>query len=126
MTETENLKIITLEEIKQNDGGSGKRLWVLIDGLVYDLTDFKHPGGREALTDEHGEDRADEFDSIHSKAAKEQRKEFLIGKLKEDENSIKNKKSKSGNDENNTLITIIALVVLVVGVYIAFSMNLIG
>ena len=88
---------ITLEELKQNDGENGD-LWVLIHDKIYDLTKFKHPGGKEILMDPIGEDRGDEFDSIHSPAVKEEMKKYFIGKLKQE---VKERKSDKKNDDND-------------------------
>jgi cytochrome b involved in lipid metabolism len=75
----------TLDEISQNDGQDGKKLWVLIGGKVYDVTKYKHPGGREILEDPIGEDRKDEFEAIgHSPAAHEEMKKYHIGFLKKE------------------------------------------
>lgn len=75
---------ITREELLLNNGEDGNKLWVLIDGKVYDLTKFKHPGGRDVLLEELGEDRKDEFESIHSPAAKQEMKQYCVGVLKEE------------------------------------------
>ena len=74
---------ISRSELLENDGQDGKKLWVLIHGKVYDVTNFKHPGGKEILMDEIGEDRGDEFESIHSPAAKRDMPKYLIGIYKE-------------------------------------------
>ncbi len=73
----------TLEEISENNGENGRNLWVLIDGKVYDVTKYKHPGGREIFEDPIGEDRIDEFTAIgHSPAAKQEMTKYHIGFLK--------------------------------------------
>jgi cytochrome b involved in lipid metabolism len=85
----------TLEEISKNDGQDGNKLWVLIGGKVYDVTKYKHPGGREIFEDPIGEDRKDEFEAIgHSPAAIEEMKKHHIGFLKtEPKKNIKPKKT---------------------------------
>ena len=70
-----------MSELVKNNGEDGNRLWVLIENKIYDVTDFSHPGGNEILMDEHGTDRIDEFESIHSPAAKKKMKNFVIGEL---------------------------------------------
>jgi cytochrome b involved in lipid metabolism len=87
---------IKMSEFKQNNGEVGNKLWVLIDNKVYDLTEFGHPGGNEILMDDHGIDRLDEFESIHSPAAKKQMVKFLIGEIdmSKDEGDVEDKKTK--------------------------------
>ena len=77
----------TIDEIIKNNGENGNKLWILIDGKVYDVTDYKHPGGREFLEDNVGEDRFQEFEAQgHSNAAKNDLKKLYIGYIKEDPN----------------------------------------
>merc|ERR1711976_534941 len=52
-------RVFNKSELLQNDGEDGNKLWVLIQGKVYDVTDFKHPGGKEILMDDIGVDRYD-------------------------------------------------------------------
>jgi cytochrome b involved in lipid metabolism len=82
-----NNKIFTLEELKQNNGENGNKLWVLIDEKIYDVTEFNHPGGKEILMEDQENDRFDEFESIHSPAAKRQMEKYFIGTI----NSAKDK-----------------------------------
>jgi cytochrome b involved in lipid metabolism len=80
-----NLKDITLEELKLNNGEGESNLWVLIDGQVYDVTNFDHPGGKEILRQKdllNYQDKFEEFEEVgHSPLAIKQMKKFLIGKL---------------------------------------------
>jgi cytochrome b involved in lipid metabolism len=106
----------TREEISIHDGSNGT-LWVIIHGKVYDMSTFKHPGGKEILMDEIGEDRGDEFDSIHSPAAKQQMEQFLIGTLKEEptKNSSNYKKTDGDagkyDNSSNPLVTAVLIVI---------------
>lgn len=74
-------RIITKSELVKNNGEEGNKLWVLIDGKVYDVTGFNHPGGIEILMEDQENDRFDEFESIHSPAAKRQMTKYLIGTI---------------------------------------------
>lgn len=116
-------KAITLKELEENNGEDGNKLWVLIGGKVYDCTNFKHPGGKEILMDPIGEDREDEFNSIHSPAAKEEMGKYYIGYLKEEEKkSIDHKKTdgdysaKGSHDSSNTAVIFIMLLVVFFGI----------
>ncbi len=121
-----NLRKITQKELLKNNGEYGNNLWILIHGHIYDVTDFKHPGGRDNLLDDHGEDRGEEFDSIHSASAKRDLKQKLIGKLVEDEPKPKEQiVSKKDDDEikvKQTSITTIlipfAIIALIILYYI--------
>lgn len=76
-----------MDELKENNGEGGGKLWVLIDGKIYDLTDFDHPGGEECLKQQsiyYYKDKLEEFEEVgHSPAAVKMMKKYLIGKLKE-------------------------------------------
>jgi len=123
---------INLEELKLNDG-ENRDLWVLIHDKVYDLTNFKHPGGKEILMDPIGEDRGDEFDSIHSPAVKDEMKKYFIGRLKKevkektsdkknDDSSDRNEKNKN---QSSGLSVIFVLALLLVVAFIVYKFNLI-
>ena len=122
---------ITLEELKKNDGENGD-LWVLIHNKIYDMTKFKHPGGKEILMDPIGEDRGDEFDSIHSPAVKDEMKKYFIGRLKEE---VKERKSDKKNDDHDAsektksqssgLSPVIIIVLLFVVALVVYKFNLI-
>lgn len=114
----------TIDEIVKNNGENGNRLWILLDGKVYDVTDYRHPGGREFLEDNIGEDRQQEFEAQgHSNAAKNDLKKLYIGYLKEDPNNpsqskVKNhSKIKQGSSSTNMLIPVFLLVALLLVIY---------
>lgn len=120
-------KAITKKELQNHNGENGKPLWVLIHNDVYDLTKFEHPGGPDALVDEHGEDRGGEFDSIHSPATKSTMHQYKIGYLVEDPvpkqnvdykktdgdtNSSVNNKNQQMNPAMYVMIALVAVIVL--------------
>lgn len=37
--------IVNASTLSLNDGRNGRRIYISIDSIVYDLTDFNHPGG---------------------------------------------------------------------------------
>jgi cytochrome b involved in lipid metabolism len=122
---------ITLEELKLNDG-ENRDLWVLIHDKVYDLTNFKHPGGKEILMDPIGEDRGDEFDSIHSPAVKEEMKKYFIGRLKKEVKEKTSDKKYDDADRSEKIKTqssgvsvILVLILLLVVAFIVYKFNLI-
>ena len=55
-------------------------LWLLISNKVYDVSNFKHPGGKEILVQNAGQDATTQFEDInHSKKAYNMMKDFYIG-----------------------------------------------
>jgi cytochrome b involved in lipid metabolism len=58
--------------------------WLVIDGYVYDVSTFRHPGG-DIIEIGYGKDATNQFHNEnvkHSKTAKKLLKSFLIGKVK--------------------------------------------
>ncbi|KAL5467687.1 hypothetical protein EMCRGX_G031950 [Ephydatia muelleri] len=78
-------RIITWEEVKKHN--SAKSLWVVINGKVYDVTEFaasEHPGGDEVLLEHAGTDSTLDFEDVgHSHDARELQKRYLIGTVKD-------------------------------------------
>jgi cytochrome b involved in lipid metabolism len=123
-----SLREITMEELVKNDGVNGD-LWVLIHNKIYDMTKFKHPGGKEILMDPIGEDRGDDFDSIHSPAVKDEMKKYLIGRLKVVEKQGKTDKKTDDivkpKSDQTSIGTIIAAVFLLIVALVLYVLNLI-
>ena len=86
MNENSSQKVITKEELLENDGFNGKLLWILIDGKVYDVSTFKHPGGKSLFTDPGaGEDLSEGFiDAGHSNSAVKKMDNMFVGVFKKD------------------------------------------
>eukprot|EP00948_MAST-09A_sp_MAST-9A-sp1_P002228 g2228.t1 len=79
-------KTFTWEQVRLKDGKNGNELYVVIDNLVYDVTEWQedHPGGSSILQQYGGKDATNMFKSLaHSHDALEIREEYLIGKIKE-------------------------------------------
>jgi cytochrome b involved in lipid metabolism len=53
-------------ELAQRDGRGGADLWIALGGTVYDVTDFRHPGGRARLLSVAGRDGTAEFMAQHA------------------------------------------------------------
>ena len=135
-----NLREITREEVLKHDGLNNSRLWIIINGNVYDVTTFKHPGGREALEDDHGDDRGDEFDSIHSDQARKDAKKYLIGVLKKEiptpkgDSPKKNQGDISSENKSNTSVDcknqqksiLLPFIIIILAYFILFKFNLLG
>jgi len=72
-------KINRIELEEHNDVSS---LWVVVNGKVYDLTEFhtSHPGGPEIVISHAGKDATSEFENAnHPAAAKRDMEQYLIG-----------------------------------------------
>eukprot|EP00347_Sterkiella_histriomuscorum_P023894 403333018 len=75
-------KVFTkLEEIA--DHNSPNDLWLLINNKVYDVSNFKHPGGKEILVQNAGMDATTQFEDInHSVKALKLLDDLCIGEFK--------------------------------------------
>jgi len=78
-----NNKGLTLDQLKINNGEFGKRLWILIDGNIYDVTDFNHPGGINVFKEKIGRDRMNDFTAAHGtfSSAHSLKKKYLVGPI---------------------------------------------
>lgn len=76
-----------------------KRL-VLIDGKVYDVSDFvdSHPGGTVILTHCNGEDATEVFSAFHPPEAHETLADFYVGDLHPDDRRQLSKDGKNTTD----------------------------
>eukprot|EP01060_Flectonema_neradi_P021673 TRINITY_DN2949_c0_g1_i1.p1 TRINITY_DN2949_c0_g1~~TRINITY_DN2949_c0_g1_i1.p1 ORF type:complete len:187 (+),score=26.64 TRINITY_DN2949_c0_g1_i1:197-757(+) len=77
---TPSLKEWTMAEVKAKC--VDKEIWMVIRGLVYDLTDFKHPGGRAILRKYRGKDATAAFNAYHKYINLEMVHNLVRGKVK--------------------------------------------
>ena len=115
----------TLEQILENDGNEGRKLWILIKGSIYDVSSFSHPGGRDALQEDHGDDRWDDFKSIHSKETQKSAEKYKIGILKVKEDVKVETKENKEKEQTNTP-TWIPFLVLFIAYALFFKYDLLG
>lgn len=75
----------SMDLVEEND--SAESCWAVMDGTVYDLTDWidEHPGGAERIEGLCGTDAAEAFEGQHggSEGPEQQLAEFEIGTLEE-------------------------------------------
>eukprot|EP00842_Homolaphlyctis_polyrhiza_P004354 jgi/Hompol1/491/HPOL_005328-RA len=62
---TEELRLITLEELRTHKTREA-RLWLANDGIVYDVSDFYHPGGEKYILQAAGCDATSLIRKYHS------------------------------------------------------------
>lgn len=77
-------KTISLEELAKHN--NAESCWLAIDGKVYDVTDYDHPGGKEMLMRGCGRDCSEIFkqkreQGIFTKEAEEDIQKYLVGIL---------------------------------------------
>lgn len=76
-------EVLTMDQVEEND--SPDSCWAVMDGTVYDLTDWidNHPGGADRIEGLCGTDAADAFDAQHGgdERPETQLAEFEIGTL---------------------------------------------
>ena len=134
MSDINAIKKISMNELLINNGEEGKPLWVMIHEKIYDLTDFKHPGGRDVLENDDPEsytDKGREFDSVgHPPSAINDMKQYLIGELdktvKQPDKVIKGKVNKDeSKKEGGFNIALIFLIIagLVLAVAYTYGKN---
>lgn len=123
------LPLYSIEQIKENDGKNGRRLWILINNHIYDVTEFSHPGGKEVLQDDHDIDRTEEFNSIHSKKAKELAETFKIGVLKvevEEKNKEKVGKVEKEKEIQQKRGVLLPFIGIILSYFVFYKLDLFG
>lgn len=79
---TSTKKYITLKEVQQNNGGLGRKHYIVVAKKVFDVTGFSHPGGNEVF-ENNTYDKYEDFKCVgHSSRATQLLKSFYIGHLK--------------------------------------------
>ncbi|ETW84025.1 hypothetical protein HETIRDRAFT_449612 [Heterobasidion irregulare TC 32-1] len=96
-------KIVTLDELRQHTTKAS--MWVLIDGKVYDATNFldEHPGGDEVILSESGKDGTEAFEDVgHSDEARAMLPGMLVGEL--EKGSLPNVRSNGSSGAVNSAV----------------------
>ncbi|KAI2512454.1 hypothetical protein MHU86_1907 [Fragilaria crotonensis] len=72
---------VTMDEVRQHN--TDDDCWVVIHGVVYDLTDFaeEHPGGAESVRVLAGQDGTEAFAAIHNQQIMDDFQDERIGVL---------------------------------------------
>lgn len=67
--ELRDLPIMTMEEVSQNDGKDGRNAYIVVNGIVYDVTNSRRWSGGSHNGFQAGQDLTDEIlrDSPHGK-----------------------------------------------------------
>ncbi|KAI1615972.1 cytochrome b5-like heme/steroid binding domain-containing protein [Exophiala viscosa] len=69
-----DLPAVPASEVSQRTGLDGQRLWLVVDQIVYDCTDFvgKHPGGSHIIREFGGHDCTWQWWTFHTKSIYDQ------------------------------------------------------
>jgi cytochrome b involved in lipid metabolism len=82
-----SLKRFTMAEVAKHKDPKDE-VWIVLHDCVYNVTKFldEHPGGEEILIECAGDDATEAFEDVgHTNDAVEMMKDYLIGKLVEDD-----------------------------------------
>ena len=70
----------TIEEV-QHHNSDGDR-WLIFDGKVYDVSNFKHPGGSESIERNGGTDATEKMFAVETHSRYEKAVQDHLSKLK--------------------------------------------
>ena len=99
------------------DHNTKESCWLLIEGKVYDVTNFKHPGGKQILLQNAGQDATTQFEDIgHSQKAHDDMKKLLIGTFDMGDDGAQGL-DKKPSDETNPMVNafLVLLFILTLG-----------
>ena len=92
----------------------------MIEGRVYDVSDFAHPGGKQILVDNSGRDCTREFMDVCHKEAHLHMPNLYIGDYELKDTKVWNPVADDAEEESNTLFYIVC------GVGIIFALYFLG
>jgi len=100
-------RTVSPEELSQHT--SKDSCWLLIDGCVYDVTGFRHPGGFNRLLELAGQDATKAFADIrHSEHAHAHLKRLLVGRLQTGQDNQRNSSPTEGYSPSSRLLARVA------------------
>ena len=109
MRSRSKIKLISKRELESHNKLTD--MWIAVNGFVYDVTKFQHPGGRDKFVTRAGTDCTEDFDKVGHKNADKEMENLRIGRYYDNENYPK-------EEENGdmTKYLIFGSVVLILGV----------
>ena len=115
-------KFTDLNEIFEHN--TKESLWLLIHNKVYDVTNFKHPGGKQIFIQNAGQDASTQFDDINHENADKHMPGLLVGYYEPPEDDDCNapgilEKKDSGNED--TLTRILLAVAALGAIYFLYT-----
>uniref|UniRef100_A0A914CK31 Cytochrome b5 heme-binding domain-containing protein n=1 Tax=Acrobeloides nanus TaxID=290746 RepID=A0A914CK31_9BILA len=131
MADDKNLRIISTEEVEEHN--SENSVWIILNDKVYDVTQFllEHPGGEDVILQQAGLDATEAFnDAGHSMDAIEMTKEYLIGRLPDNEMSnppskyVDEKIAQDSYWNRSTVINyLVPMITVTLGVYLSYKLT---
>jgi cytochrome b involved in lipid metabolism len=89
----------------------------MIEGRVYDVSNFQHPGGKQIQVDNSGRDCTREFLDVCHKTAHEFMPEMFIGNYELKESKVWNPVADDSVEESNTIYYILCVTGIVAALY---------
>lgn len=78
------IKLISKRELQRHDRIGD--LWIAVNGFVYDVSDFQHPGGKDKLVSRGGTDCSKDFNAVGHKNADQHLDRLKVGRYFDNEN----------------------------------------
>ena len=101
-----------------------KDLWLLIDGKVYDVTNFKHPGGKQILVANAGQDCTTQFEDInHPDDAMAMMPAMCVGEYKSQYDDQPRLKPRNNSDDDFGAKVCLAVFFLALAAYLYFNLT---
>ncbi|KAI9277618.1 cytochrome b5-like heme/steroid binding domain-containing protein [Sporodiniella umbellata] len=120
-----SVKLFSFEEVSKHNNRDD--LWMIIDGKVYDITQFQdeHPGGEEVLIDEGARDATGPFEDVgHTDDARKLLDQYYIGDVDPESKPIKIEKQEqvyAPGPQGNPFRILIPLILLALFAYYAYA-----
>ena len=89
----------------------------MIEGRIYDMSNFAHPGGKQILVDNSGRDATREFMDVCHKNAHEHMPDLYIGDYEHKAAKVWNPTADDYVEESNTMLYIGGAIALIAALW---------